>query len=65
MFEPVFPTYYGPCRNCGCQIWSGDTFASIVKDGKVIALECETCMDEEEKDPEVIEGGRMGNKRLG
>lgn len=49
--------FYGYCDKCGCSIFSGDTFASIVKNGEVIALECETCMDKEEKDPEVIEGG--------
>lgn len=57
MFEVNLPMFYGYCLKCGTAIWSGDTFASIVKDGKVIALECETCMDKEENDPEVIEGG--------
>lgn len=54
MFEVNLPMFYGYCLKCGSAIFSGDTFATIYKDGQIVGIACEECCD---KDPEVNEGG--------
>lgn len=61
MFEVNLPMFYGYCLKCGTAIFSGDTFATIIKsvnsptnDGQIVGIVCEECCD---KDPEVNEGG--------
>ena len=42
------PEVYGKCMCCGRVIYSGDDFADILENGKIIGLECEECSEKEE-----------------